>query len=236
MNGPAGILRRILPQAVANRLSEARQYRRLRHDLAGMRREYASCRSLDAQVDMVRGNKNFGAMQRTKEMVSLLKMLEENPPGYLCEIGTALGGTLFLLAQVSSLNALLLSVDLEISRGRSLAIARFAAPKQRVVSIRGDSHAPETVRRVREKLAGKQLDLLFIDGDHSYEGVKADFVNYGPMVRPGGIIAFHDIVCDFGNLYGGVSVFWKEIRDLYRTSEIIADCGQDGDGIGIVYK
>jgi hypothetical protein len=35
-----------------------------------------------------------------------------------------------------------------------------------------------------------RLDLLFIDGDPSYEGVKADFVNYSQLVRPGGLIGF----------------------------------------------
>jgi len=43
-------------------------------------------------------------------------------------------------------------------------------------------------------LNGEPLDFLFIDGDHTYEGVKRDFEMYSPLVRNGGIIAFHDIV------------------------------------------
>ncbi len=35
-------------------------------------------------------------------------------------------------------------------------------------------------------------DVLFIDGDHTYEGVHLDHANYSTMVKPGGIIAFHD--------------------------------------------
>ena len=35
-------------------------------------------------------------------------------------------------------------------------------------------------------------DVLIIDGDHSYEGVKADFINYLPSVKVGGYIIFDD--------------------------------------------
>ena len=36
------------------------------------------------------------------------------------------------------------------------------------------------------------LDFLFIDGDHSYEGVKADWEVYKGFLRPGSIVVFHD--------------------------------------------
>ena len=36
------------------------------------------------------------------------------------------------------------------------------------------------------------LDLLFIDGDHSYEGVKADWDAYNRFLKPGAIVVFHD--------------------------------------------
>jgi predicted O-methyltransferase YrrM len=38
----------------------------------------------------------------------------------------------------------------------------------------------------------KVFDMLFIDGDHSYNQTAADFVNYYPFIRPGGVIGFHD--------------------------------------------
>lgn len=37
-----------------------------------------------------------------------------------------------------------------------------------------------------------EIDFLFIDGDHSIEGCDYDFINYSPMVKKGGFIAFHD--------------------------------------------
>jgi predicted O-methyltransferase YrrM len=41
------------------------------------------------------------------------------------------------------------------------------------------------------ELAG-QVDFIFIDGDHSYEGLRDDWQAWSPLVRPGGIVALHD--------------------------------------------
>lgn len=38
----------------------------------------------------------------------------------------------------------------------------------------------------------KKLDLIFIDGDHSFNGVKHDFKKFLPFVKEKGIVVFHD--------------------------------------------
>jgi len=38
----------------------------------------------------------------------------------------------------------------------------------------------------------EHVDLLFIDGDHSYSGVKSDWDNYKFLLRSGSVVAFHD--------------------------------------------
>ena len=43
-------------------------------------------------------------------------------------------------------------------------------------------------------LTASRSDFLFIDGDHTVEGVTKDFLLYRPLVRKGGVIAFHDIL------------------------------------------
>jgi predicted O-methyltransferase YrrM len=55
-----------------------------------------------------------------------------------------------------------------------------------------DSQAKETVQIVKEAIDFKSVDFLYIDADHSYEGIKADYENYTPLVKPGGIVGFHD--------------------------------------------
>lgn len=44
----------------------------------------------------------------------------------------------------------------------------------------------------------KEIDYIFIDGDHQYEAVKADYEQWLPFVKVGGIIAIHDSAANRG--------------------------------------
>jgi predicted O-methyltransferase YrrM len=89
-----------------------------------------------------------------------------------------------------------------------------------------------------------KIDLLFIDGDHSYNGVKKDFTDYSPLVRKGGWIAFHDIIpaglkdegVQRGGWTGGVPEFWNEVKRTCEHFEIIENTQQDGSGIGVLVQ
>lgn len=59
---------------------------------------------------------------------------------------------------------------------------------EHVITVRGFS--TDVVEQVRAITPA--LDLLFIDGDHSYEGVKADWDAYKSFLKPGSIVVFHD--------------------------------------------
>ena len=57
----------------------------------------------------------------------------------------------------------------------------------------------EIVRATSEEAARSwhaPIDVLFIDGDHSYEGVKGDWERFSPFVKPSGIVVFHDTLWD----------------------------------------
>lgn len=185
----------------------------------------------------------FRPLQKRTEILRLVEILRELKPAAICEIGAAGGGTTFLLAHASPADAVIITVDLVFTETRKAALRQFALPGQRILCLQKDSHQPEAVRAVRECLAGRDLDVLYLDGDHSYDGIKADFELFSPLVRPGGIIVFHDIVPDFKSRYGietasrvgGVPQFWAEIRATHATvEEIVEDSAQDGFGIGIL--
>lgn len=42
----------------------------------------------------------------------------------------------------------------------------------------------------------QQIDLLFIDGAHEFDAVLQDYEQWSPLLRPGGTIAFHDVVME----------------------------------------
>lgn len=72
--------------------------------------------------------------------------------------------------------------------------------------------------------------------DHSLAGVRADFKNYWPLVRSGGLMAFHDINADELGRGGEAPVFWSEVRTSERSEEIIAGKVGEGFGIGLRWK
>lgn len=63
----------------------------------------------------------------------------------------------------------------------------------------------------------RKIAFLFIDADHSYAGVKADFETWFPLVAPGGIVAFHDYSMVDGDVHEYVN---REIKP--RTDLIVA--------------
>ena len=181
-------------------------------------------------------------MQIKEEFVQLLKIFKENNPKYILEIGTAKGGSLFCFCKLAREDAVIIRIDLPGSKfggcypEQNVLIYRaFAKPNQKLFLFRMDSHKEETLNKVREILGGNLLDFLFLDGDHSYEGVKKDFKMYSPLVKKGGIIAFHDIAPKgIPELTGGVPKFWQEIKNNFEKKELIKDLEQKGYGIGIL--
>jgi cephalosporin hydroxylase len=181
-------------------------------------------------------------MQVRDEILSLLKILEENKPKVIIEIGTAMGGTLFLLCRVASKDATIISIDLPGARfgygyywWRIPLYKTFRLPKQKLHLIRADSHSKATLERVRQILNGRKVDFLLIDGDHSYEGVKKDFEMFNPLVKKGGTIAFHDIVTIPSALHCEANKFWDELKQGgYKYIEIVSDWKQGMCGIGLL--
>lgn len=187
----------------------------------------------------------FRPAQKLIEITFLLNIIKKNNYHNLCEIGTYKGGSLFLFCQVAPDSANIISIDINYPLGRRNAHKKFAKKGQRLFCIQGDTKSPGTFRKAQTALKGKQLDFLFIDGDHSLFGVMNDYIRYSPLVRKGGTIAIHDINPDSftktgdksTSYVGGVPLFWEMIKKSgARTEEMIQDHEQDGYGIGIIYK
>lgn len=175
--------------------------------------------------------------QKTYEIKTLTEIVRGLYPLKILEIGTYQGGTLAHWCQAAAEGATLIGVD---NRPADGIWARWmAANDLRYHHLQMDSHQAQTRRVVEELLDGEPLDFLFIDGDHTLEGVTQDFLLYGPLVRRGGVIAFHDILNpapERNQDHIRVSVLWKRIqRAGYVTRELIAHPDQTWGGIGVVY-
>jgi hypothetical protein len=98
----------------------------------------------------------------------------------------------------------------------------------------GDSHDPAFKDRVARELAGTKVDFLFIDGDHTEAGVERDYRDYVGFVRPGGLVAFHDIVEKQPLPTNQVFGFWQRLRKEADVVEFVDNPKQCGFGIGVV--
>lgn len=63
----------------------------------------------------------------------------------------------------------------------------------------------------------QEIRLLFIDGDHSYEGTKKDFEAWNRHVHHSGVIAFHDV-----STWAGVTQFYEELIQNNEWVEALA--------------
>ena len=171
------------------------------------------------------------------EINQLLTLISQIHPKTVLEIGTSLGGTLYTFSKVAANNATIISVDLP--RGYPLwkiaLYKSFAQGSQKIHLVQGNSHAPSTLSKVKKIINETEVDVLFIDGDHSYEGVKRDFEMYTPLVRNCGLVVFHDIVSGPSESVGGVPKFWSEIKCSYSYIEIVENWQQGGFGIGVLF-
>ena len=75
----------------------------------------------------------------------------------------------------------------------------------------------------------KSLDMIHLDGFHTYEAVSADFESWYPKLRAGGIFLFHDIRARLQDF--GVWRFWDELEQAHETFAF-----DQGYGLGVLRK
>lgn len=200
----------------------------------------------EAVREIVEGDvgKSVRPMQVTRELASFIGNVAAKSPKRVLEIGTARGGTLLLLCRFAADDATIVSVDLPFGRNgggypswKQGFYRRFAKAGQSLHLVRGNSHSPDTLMQVQSIFRGEPIDVIFIDADHSYEGVKADFFSYGALAASDGMIALHDVLPNLNDPSIDVNRFWHELESdqRLRTKLIAASLDQGHSGIGVVY-
>lgn len=192
----------------------------------------------DLYLDAVWDKNPFKMYQISEEIQLFFRMLADIKATRMLEIGVLFGGTTFLFANALQEKGTLISIDNELPDVYKQFLPRVASDKRVTIQLlKLDSHSPDTLQIVEAILKGEKLDAIFIDGDHTYEGVKQDYEMYSPLVRSRGLIGFHDIVHHPSDKTCKVENLWKEIKKTGDPfTEIINSPKQGKCGIGVLYK
>lgn len=200
---------------------------------------HAQPRTLTEVVDWAmrfggNGYMRVKTLQIPWEITRLAERVASINPRIILEIGTASGGTSLIWSHIASERVI--TCDLNDMRYQAPLFTQFPAPGSncKVTLLSGNSHDASFKQKVAAALAGAQADFLFIDGDHTEPGVTADYLDYKEFVRPGGLIAFHDIVDKQPLETNQVQHLWKRLKAIAEVEEFIHDPDQRGFGIGVL--
>lgn len=95
----------------------------------------------------------------------------------------------------------------------------------------------ESSQKFFENNSDKKWSYVHLDGDHSYQGMKADFQKAWPRIHSGGYLALHDIYLSGTHgrheLEYEVPLLWQELskNSDYKTMEFPGNCG-----LGLIQK
>lgn len=167
------------------------------------------------------------AYQNLDEFGRLWDLVASRPHANVLEIGSLYGGTLWwwsFLPNVERLVSIDMVTDWDQIRPEVLeARANWPEWFPSAEIHEGNSHDPAMVESV-----GGLFDFIFIDGDHTYDGVRADWLAWSPHVRPGGLVAFHDTWPNGDTIEPGVVRWVDELRHHRPSIE-----WTNPDGVGI---
>jgi predicted O-methyltransferase YrrM len=133
------------------------------------------------------------ASLRFDEAAYLYRLVRELQGQTVVEIGRFRGGSTLLIA-AALVQGVVHSYDIETRQGRDgaeldrelvAALERYGLSDRTRLHV-GDSRTAEPPE--------KPIDLLFIDGDHREEGVRADYERWSPLLSRTGHLVFHDAV------------------------------------------
>jgi cephalosporin hydroxylase len=178
--------------------------------------------------------------QEKEEITKLAEFVYKLQPKIVVEIGTKYGGTFKIWNEITQGKKI--SIDLVEGIHGGVSREEYDSRNQSFKSIYGDdciflegnSHEQSTYDKLVDALNGNLIDFLFIDGDHTYEGVKQDYEMYSKLVSEGGWIAFHDINDTERHRQRDVYVgrLWNELNG----EKIEFNVGADWAGIGVIKK
>ena len=162
---------------------------------------------------------------KNEDLRSLLLLLYNREIKNVLEIGTWKGYSAKIWEKAFN-PEILVSIELE----KGICEEKFLGPQTVRILDGWDSHKKETL----DAVGFTQYDFLFIDGDHTLEGVTKDWEMYSPLVKSGGVIVLHDVIYTAFNPDVQVKPLWDKLKKDYPYIEIKSE--SSSTGMGVIFK
>ena len=135
----------------------------------------------------------------TESLLELMKELGDNSNKIMIEIGSFVGESTVLFAQsfkkVIAIDPFLEGYDPKDSISNNFDFDNvYQTYLDRITVYSNIETIIDTSDNAVKELVGKEFDFVYIDGLHTYDGVKSDITNYLPLIKKGGVIGGHDYV------------------------------------------
>jgi len=176
----------------------------------------------------------YQTIQNPEELEAAYHLVKEHRPQTVVELGTFRGGSLRVWTASADSEARIVGID---TPGTPQKVAEdlqgWLRPSQAGLIILGHTRAARTLRQTIEFIQAP-IDFLFIDAEHQYEPVKGDWETWKPHLADNALVGFHDITHRPGVEHtAGVFKLWRELKEQYRTKELIAK--ENPYGIGMLW-
>lgn len=158
---------------------------------------------------------NRGIVRLNLLEAALLYKIAKKTENDIVEIGRKYGGSALLLASAISNERKVYSIDIEEHERVKKYFS--ISPKEitdKIIMLEGKS---EKIGRKWDM--NKKVGMVFVDGDHSYKGVKKDIEIWMPILLSGGYACFHDV-------RGTALGLEPLISDLKKSGWIETDCAE----------
>ena len=160
------------------------------------------------ELNKVMGIEGLLVPGQERAFMSLSSTLEDHST--IVEIGSFKGKSTACLALGSKKNTKIYAIDTfsgnneDFSEGVQFVGSGYLNEFKHNLRKTGVLNKIEICQGLSDKFGkswNKKIDFLFIDGSHIYKDVKKDFDLFFPWVKPGGIVAFHDVDTKFKGVY-----------------------------------
>lgn len=164
-------------------------------------------------------------------------LVKQFQPSLIVELGTHWGASYFTFCHAvkeSRLSTVCYAVDTWEGERHS---GHYGESVYETVSLHNENHyrdfsqlLQKTFDQAIDQFRDESIDLLHLDGLHTYDAVSSDFSQWWPKVKPGGVVLLHDICCRHQDF--GVWKLWEEIQDSYPLTFSFLH----GYGLGVLVK